>query len=494
MKMKRIAALLAALMLVLAASAASALTVTGYDADTSGRVWETSKFFVRMEEMTGVAAQAHAVTEQKEYDKLIAGMAQGSIPADVLFKAELSRSKERELLDAGAIIDLAPMIEENMPNLSALLAVHPEWREIIALEDGRIASLPLINEAERQVMVWINRAWLNTLGIAMPQNVEELTAALLDMKDKDPNQNYKADEIAVDMTGVWEMRWLLPYFGIVADDYNMARVDGKAVFAPELPAYRDFVQLLRDWRAEGVLSAKAFTDTHGSALYDTEEKKVAVSSLLLSPVPYTHVPVDAMTQYRPLLMAGPDGSVVWRNMTGCVWTGAFAVTSACKNPGEALAWMDALYAEEAMVLAYAGVEGEDYSFTEEGNWVFEVDAMRTVDDIRGSVLMYTGVTMPGLVPTEFLAKVDSVEDRYIMAACEPVLAAAKQVTLPYALSEEKQARANELAAVLVPMVDKGIARFATGETPLDDEHWNAWLSELAAAGSAELAEIFDSVK
>ena len=491
MKMKRTIALLAALMLVMAASAASALTVTGYDADTSGRVWETSKFFARMEELTGVAAQAHAVTEQKEYDKLIAGMAQGSIPADVLFKAELSRSKERELLDAGAIIDLAPMIEENMPNLSALLAAHPEWREIIALEDGRIASLPLINEAERQVMVWINRAWLNTLGIAMPQNVEELTAALLAMKDKDPNQNYKADEIAADMTGVWEMRWLLPYFGIVADDYNLARVDGELVFAPELPQYRAFIELLRDWTAQGILTKGAFLDLHSAAAYEEQDKDaVAAIGLMVSVSPYTHVPVTYMTEYEALLMPGESGETVWRDMLGSVWTGAFAVTSACSDPAAALKWVDALYGEAGVMLAYAGVEGEDYSVSEDGSWIFMVDGMRSVDEIRAEVLMYTGSTMPGYVPNEFLAKVDSAPDRHVIEQNARALAVAQQVTRPYALDVKAQERANFLSATLSTLVDKGIARFATGEVELNDESYAAWLNELEAAGSAELVELF----
>ena len=383
MKMKQIAALLAALMLVMAASAASALTVTGYDADSSGREWATSKFFSRMEELTGVAVEAKAVTEQKDYDKLLKGMASGNVTADVLFKAELSRSKERELLDAGAIIDLAPMIEENMPNFSALLEAHPEWREIIALEDGRIASLPQINEAERQVMVWINRAWLDQLGIAMPQNVEELTAALLAFKDKDPNQNYKADEIAADMTGVWEMRWLLPYFGIVADDYNLAVVDGELVFAPELPQYRAFIELLRDWTAQGILTRDAFLGLHSSAAYEEDDDNaVAASGLMVSVSPYTHVPVAYMTEYEALLMPGENGETVWRNMLGSVWTGAFAVTSACSDPAAALKWVDALYSEAGAMLAYAGREGEDYTIGSDGSWMFVVDSMRTVDDIR----------------------------------------------------------------------------------------------------------------
>jgi len=494
MKMKRVAALLAALVLVMAAAAASAMTVTGYDADSSTREWEKSLFFERMEALTGVAVEPHAVTEKAEYEKLLDGMTKENIPADVLFKAELSRSQERELLDAGAIIDLAPLMEESMPNLTALLAEHPEWREIIALEDGRIASLPLLNDAERQVMVWINRTWLDTLGIAVPQNVEELTAALLAFRDKDPNANYGQDEIPADMMGVWEMRWLLPYFGIVADDYNIARVNGKAVFAPELPQYRAFVELLRDWYVQGILTEDAFLGVHSSAAYDTQdEKAVATSGLMVSVSPYTHVPIDYMTQYEALLMPGPDGEIVWRDLLGNVWTGAFAVTSTCEDPASALAWVDALYSEEGALLAYAGVEGEDYSFNSEGNWVFEVDSVRTVDSIRAEVLMYTGSTMPGVVPNDFLAKVDSEPDKHVIAQSARVSAVAQQVTRPYALGSEAQARVNALNMELSALVDKGIARFATGETELNDETYAAWLSELTAAGSAELAELFNQI-
>ena len=495
MKMKRVAALIAALALVMTTATASALTMTGYDADSSTRAWETSRFFARMEEMTGVAVTPHAVTEQKEYDKLIAGMTSGNIPADVLFKAELSRSQERELLDAGAIIDLAPMIEENMPNLTALLNAHPEWKKVMMLPDGRIASLPLINDAERQVMVWINRVWLDNLGIAVPQNVEELTAALLAFKEKDPNQNYAPDEVAADMMGVWEMRWLLPYFGIVADDYNIARVDGKAVFAPELPQYRAFIELLRDWTAKGIFTKDAFLGVHSTSLYEEQDKNaVATSGMMVTVSPYTHVPIAYMTEYEALLMPGPDGGTVWRDMLGGVWTGAFAVTSSCEDPAAALAWADALYSEEGAQLAYAGIEGEDYSYNSDGNWEFNVDTFRTVDDIRAEVLMYTGATMPGIVPNAFLAQVDSAPDRHVIAQNARVSAVAQLVTRAYALDVKTQERAGFLAAVLGGLVDKGIARFATGEVELNDETYAAWLSELQAAGSAELTEIFNQVK
>jgi len=312
------------------------------------------------------------------------------------------------------------------------------------------------------------------------------------MRDKDPNGNMQNDEIAANLMGVWEMRWLLPYFGVVADDYNIARVDGKAVFAPELPVYRDFVELLKEWTETGILHDGAFTDVHGAALYEEKkEETAATSAMMVSLTPYTHVPVNAMTQYAALLMPGPDGKTVWRDMLGCVWTGAFAVTSACEDPAAALRWVDALYSDAGAKLAYAGVEGEDYSYGSDGYWVFNVDGLRSMDEIRSQVLMYTGAAMPGVVPNEFLKDVASAPDRHVIAENARVREVTQQVTPAFALSAQGQARANELNLKLTQLVDVGIARFATGEVELSDENWNAWLKSLREAGSEELTALFN---
>lgn len=43
-------------------------------------------------------------------------------------------------------------------------------------------------------------------------------------------------------------------------------------------------------------------------------------------------------------------------------------------------------------------------------------------------------------------------------------------------------------------MDKGIARFATGEVELNDETYAAWLAELKDAGSDELMGLYRSVQ
>lgn len=485
--------LILAMMLCLLSPCALALTMTGLETDTVERTWEGHVFFERMEALTGVDVSAHGETDRAAYAKMLAEMESGTVTTDVLFKAALSREQEYRLLESGAIVDLAPYIEAHMPNLSALLAANPQWKADIALEDGRIASLPLLNMRERQVCLWINAAWLETLGLSMPQTMDELTAALVKMKDSDPNMNGRKDEAAADLTGVYELRWLLPYYGIVADDYSLARdAQGNLFFAPEAPQYREFIAGMKQWYELGVLPKTAFTTMHSTqALSDEDDDKPATSGMVLSMTPFTHVPMNAIEQYQALLMPAPDGSVRWRDLLGQVWTGCFAVTSACSDVPAALRWADALYGEAGALLAYAGVLGEDYTVAADGSWIFAADPNRDVNDIRADAVIYTGEAAPGLYPGAFIHRIDSQMDRHIFAQSERVRAVAERVTPAYAPDRAGQARAQELMSQLGALVDRGIARFVTGEVELSDENYEAWLAEMAAAGSAELVQIFD---
>ncbi|MBR5289045.1 MAG: hypothetical protein IKU34_10730 [Clostridia bacterium] len=491
--MKRLAAVILVMMFCFAALQAQAFSLTGLETESVSREWKTNRFFERMTKLTGIETDASALYDQKEYAKLLEGMLKGEVTTDVLFKANLTREQEIALLDSGAIVDLAPMIRENMPNLSALLDESPQWLETIALEDGRIASLPQINQGERLICLWINKAWLNALKLKMPETTQELTDVLLAFKTRDPNGNLKEDEDAADLLGVYEMRWLLPYFSIISDDYYMARgSEGEYVFAPELPGYRDFVALLKEWNDLGLFGDGAFTSVHNASSLGSDDDETVTSGLIVTVAPYTHVVAERTADYVPLLMAGPDGSIRWRDAFGAVWTGAFAVTSACEDPAQALRWVDALYGEAGSILAYAGEEGDEYRFSENGKWTFVVDMMRTIDDIRSESIIYTGVTTPGVTPNEFLGKVDSDIDRHVINSMNEVRAVSEQVSPGYLLGEKDRARANEIMLTLGRVADEGIGRFATGEIELTDENWNAWLESLREAGSEELTALFNA--
>ena len=493
--MKRIAALAACLLAgaaLLLPAFAGALTATGPENDPAGREWENHLFFRRMEEKTGIPVEGHAIQDGKAWTETLTALQGGAAAADVLLKADLTRTQEEALLDSGAILDLAPYIDTAMPNLCAILSEHPEWRARMTLQDGRIASLPQLNPVPQQAAVWINAAWLEALGLAMPGTPEELGAALTAFLAGDPDGNGKQNE-TVGLLGMWELRWLLPYFGVYADDWLMESggEDGP-VFAPETDGYRAFIETMASWYRNGILPPETFTDLHaGQYAYGENASDARLPGLIVSVNPVTHVPAERVTDYAVLLMPHA-GKTAWRRFSDGVWTGCFAVTSACRDPEQALRWADALYTEDGFRLALAGEEGADWAWTEEGTWAFLLDGGRTVEDLRRNALMETGIGMPGLYPAEFAAKVDSAADRRVMS--ENARAAEAAANAPDAadagrLPAETREEAAQLASSLLRMEEEGAAAFITGAVPLTDGNWEAWLSGMRAAGSGRLAEL-----
>lgn len=493
-KIKQILSMMLALCLLCfalptGAEETGALTMMGYDADSSGREWANNAFFTRMAELTGVSFTFEQYSDEETYESAMAKLAsrkEADLP-DVLFKAGLNDAQQRSFAASGTLIDLKPLIAEHAPNLAALLAEHPEWEKAITLPDGKIVALPLINEMERHVGIWMNTQWLGALDLKMPTDAQSLYEVLKAFKTGDPNRNGKNDEIPLNVMGVWEMRWLLNLFGVNANDYNLTMESGAVAFAPRMEGYREFVVYLKQLFDEGLIPADAFKNFHALMAMNEKESDTLVSGSFVSVTPYTHVEAEPSLIYAVMT---PDNGV-WRDMLGQVWGGAFAITKGCEDPAAAMKWVDALYDSENL-LAYAGVEGVDYEVTRNG-WTWILDTYRTVDTIRAESIIYTGGTIPGRMPTAFMNTVDSQLDRHVTANCG-LLEAIAQPSLPNRMLTDAEAvRISEIQPLLAAEVDMGIARFVSGEVELNDANWQAWQDKLTELGADELITIFTGV-
>ena len=101
----------------------------------------------------------------------------------------------------GTFIDLTPYVTDAsiMPNLSAILEKYPQIKAAITQDDGKIYGLPAAEMMGTgatgaaddysihsiQQFSMINKAWLDDLGLAVPETVEELKTALQAFKDND---------------------------------------------------------------------------------------------------------------------------------------------------------------------------------------------------------------------------------------------------------------------------------------------------------------------
>ena len=98
----------------------------------------------------------------------------------------------------GTFIALNDFIEKDSCYFTEVLSDFPELRKIMTAPDGNIYAMPSINTSEPNMMssrLWMDKVWLDKLGLKVPTTTAELKAVLSVFKTRDPNGNGVQDEI-----------------------------------------------------------------------------------------------------------------------------------------------------------------------------------------------------------------------------------------------------------------------------------------------------------
>lgn len=489
---RRIAWLLLLCMLVFAlpAMAQESFTMAGYDDSSVGHVWEENLFFQRMEEKTGVHFTFDQSTEYSAWQqKKTAFFAEGNLP-DVLFKAELNTEEILRYYEAGQLIDLRPYLESCMPNLSALLAEHPDWAQAITLPDGAIPALPTLNPLQNNNAMWINQTWLEALGLDMPTDADSLTEVLRAFKTGDPNRNGKQDEIPLSFMGMWDLHFLGHAFGLVSNDYGVyLDAQGQVQTTLNAEENRAFLAWLNDLWEEELLDHNGFT-TMDSLRQITDSDADMTYGVFFGPTPLNLVPASALNEYVLLPPLAYEGQQVYRDLLGDVVPGAFAVTSACQDPETVLRWVDYLYSVEGSRLAQSGLEGVEYTVNMDGTWYWLDDIETVANSVLANATIADGANTPGYYPAELQLSYDSSDTQRMVGDMQLLKS---YTVLPYPivyLSQEDQARVNEIQLELGSWSETAMIRFVTGDTPLTDESWSDYTAQLDALNLQEMLAIW----
>ena len=308
--------------------------------------------FKRLEEKTGIHIDWTNYTNDVFAEKRNLTLATGELP-DAIFDAGLSDYDLLKLAKDGTIIPLDDLIKDHMPNLNKVLEQAPQYRAQMTAPDGHIYSLPWIEElgAGKESIhsvnniPWINKGWLDKLGLKMPTTTEELEKVLIAFKTQDPNGNGKADEIPMSFIstngGNEDVGFLFGSFGPGMNwDLTLVDDNGKVGFAGNTDGFKAGVNYLHDLYQKGLIDkefitqdwntfvAKGKDDVYG--LYFTWDK-ANVSGL-----DSNYVPMPAL--------AGPDGTKNVARTNGSGFDrGRMVVTSADKDLENTAKWMDQLY-------------------------------------------------------------------------------------------------------------------------------------------------------
>ena len=129
-----------------------------------------------LEEKTGVEVEWQVYSAATWEDKKNLILSSGDLP-DVFYMNAVNVNDVTKYAPQGMFLDLTDYIEEYCPNLKKVFEEMPEYKNIcINPDDGKIYSIG--RAVEREVMytsglLYINKKWLDQLGLPVPETVDE---------------------------------------------------------------------------------------------------------------------------------------------------------------------------------------------------------------------------------------------------------------------------------------------------------------------------------
>ncbi len=329
-----------------------------------------------LEEENGVDIEWQQITADWDQKKSVM-FAGGDIP-DILFKATATTDFATY---NGLFENLAPYIEAgDMPNVAGMFEDHPELRTLCTDENGAIYGLPNYRSLWPRTnrVLYINKTWVDALGLQMPSTMDELHEVLLAFRDKDPNGNGDTtDEIPLDFNGF--PSFLLGCFGVPlmneSDGYYVE--DGTVKNFRVDENYKEFMIWLQELYGEGLINEEVITQDYSKfqslARGEGTTAKVGVT---LGWESGDRFGTEVADQYVPLPALKPhadsdENEVYWGYYydNNSVNAATVALSANCKNMEAAVSFIDDFYAEEIGIqVLFGGMNEVDNCIQDNGDY------------------------------------------------------------------------------------------------------------------------------
>lgn len=227
------------------------------------------KWVQEIEEKCGVEVEWEQIRQDWETVKSTR-FASGDIP-DILFGATNGSDYTKY---TGLFEDLTPYIEKNAPNIQEMFTNVPDTKTLATAGNGKIYSIPKMQTIwpETNTVLFLNKTWLDNLGLEVPSTFTEFEAVLKAFLEQDANGNGDPnDEIPLDYNGwfnsAYSLLKLLPSLGIqltdiVTDGYFVEDKTVKCYAVDE--RYKQFIKTINRWYSEGLINKNAITNDYSA--------------------------------------------------------------------------------------------------------------------------------------------------------------------------------------------------------------------------------------
>lgn len=312
-------------------------------------------FYQELEKKTNVHVEWEGVKDGDWTTRLNLMFASGDWP-DVILRGTVDI--EEYGVSQQILLPLDDYLEANMPNYYSRLFMN-NANDSIPASDGKsyyIGNLTAQN-VNHDGSHYINKTWLDKLGLDIPKDIDSLTEVLRAFKTQDPNGNGQADEIpfsAADLIhqtqGVYTH---FANFGVPLQRYVYACInnEGKVVFPGDMEGFRPACEWLNLCYSEGLLDPEAITQD--SNVWGTKMNANQVGYTTYLRLINTALQPEIAEQFVSILPPVSQYGVSVPRTLEIPEFGA-ALTVANKNVERTLQWIDAQLETETMMISYNG--------------------------------------------------------------------------------------------------------------------------------------------
>ncbi len=342
--------------------------------ETSQIDYNNIEFFKELEKATNVHIefQCFPVSGYNEQKNLM--LATGDYPDAFMGYACLSMADLNQYGPMGVFIPVEDLIAQYCPNYQKVLEDNPTLVGLSQAFDGHTYSWGDINDSPSRDWpdnLYINKTWLDNLGLEIPTTMEEYYNVLKAFKEQDANGNGDPnDEIPYTFFSYQHINGYGGFFGAYgeAEAFNAAggtlnhfivNDNDEVVYLPLTEEYKTAIRELRKFVTDGLWDRDGFVQT-----MDQYNGKLANPTPIVGSA-YTWGPTsfaaDCADQYVAItpLKATADSAPAKvhhrRNHISINATG-FSITNKCKNTELLAQWVDLLYNDVISILAYQGIE------------------------------------------------------------------------------------------------------------------------------------------
>lgn len=492
--------------------------------DTYGIDYQDMWLWNFLPEVTGITFKVEQISDAAKTERRNLALASNELP-DIMWGMGLGTS---DLITYGdsekMLLDMTPYLNADvMPNLIKLSdEFFPTLLADCTTPSGAVYSLPRIEPSNPggSMCTFINLDYMEAAGVTeVPTTLDDFVDMLYGMKSAYPD--------SIPLGGSWKdgnpMKYLLKAFGFNSDTNGLgvAIRNGEAVIPAYDEVFEEALKLMNQFYNDEIITKDFFTQDGITNKAQISEGKVGVMPYSLLSV-YSDADHDKYVRWESTTAMTSQWNDTPRQYRATpVRIGNFVVSAETKHAETIMRFADAFFAHEATIYLHWGPEwgaGEDMGMI--GGWAIEDWNVQYLTkegldyssvnaylyEVTGVMAQYMGngafsTEHPGATPKQykFYCFGDDIThpqydewsvNGWNCLRMEVYMTPYEQPGYPTITfyDEDTAYELAELTTILQPYMESEIAKFITGQRPLDE--FDDYRAELASMGMDDLLKIY----